>query len=93
MAASANTKLTREASRRRPGVYGILSPGALLTVEGVMHSTGLGEESLAAARQSGVVKAVHLGRRVFYRSDELIEWILSQSKNERASHGHDEISD
>lgn len=70
----------RQAARRRPGVYGILSPGSMLTVEGVMHATGLGEDSLAGARASGIVKPVYMGRRVFYRSDEIIEWILQLGK-------------
>lgn len=71
------TTSTRQLARRRPGVYGILLPGSILTVEGVMHATGMGEESLAAARESGIVRPIYLGRRVFYRSDELIEWITS----------------
>lgn len=66
----------------RARVLGDCYPGGLLTREGCMRKLGLGRNSLAEARQSGLVKPISLGHgsRMYYRTSELIAWIESHAK-------------
>ena len=65
--------------KEKTRVVGLLAPGCLLTLEGCMRQAGLGRDSLRLARKSGLVKPIPAGRRIYYRTDELIEWIVSQA--------------
>jgi hypothetical protein len=59
---------------------GRIDATSVYTTEGCQRYAGLGRESLAEARQSGIVTPIHLGRRDYYGGDELIAWIKSQKK-------------
>lgn len=59
---------------------GGLWPGGLLTKEDCLPVAGLGPNSMSDARRSGMVKPIHCGRRVYYRTEELIAWIESHAK-------------
>ena len=59
-------------------VLGELCPNRLYTREGCMRFAGIGNDSLAQARQSGMVKPLECGRRLYYRGSELIAWIEHQ---------------
>lgn len=68
----------------RPDVIGQLLPDALYTREGCWRYAGLGTDALREARQSGLVKPIRCGRRVYFRGAELIRWIEGGSDG---SHG------
>jgi hypothetical protein len=57
---------------------GVLAPERVYTVEGCLRAAGLGHESLAQARRSGLVRPIVVGRRVYYLGSELVEWVKSQ---------------
>jgi len=61
-------------------IQGKISRGAIYTTEGCMRFGGLGHETLAEARRSGMVTPIEIGRRHYYRGDELIAWIESQAQ-------------
>lgn len=63
--------------RKNTKVIGRIDPDAVYTSEGCMRFAGIGRIELAEARQAGVVRPVHTGRRAYYRGSELIEWVLS----------------
>lgn len=69
----------------RIAVEGILIPDAILTIEGVWKACGLGPDFLREARRAGSIEAIVVGRRVFYRSDDLIRLIESHSKKLKAA--------
>lgn len=71
--------MTRKVRR----VIGVLDPTKLYTTEGAMRFGGMGRETLALARRSGKVRPIDIGRRTYYRGDELIEWIKSKQRHER----------
>ena len=56
-------------------IIGILVRDAIYTREGVESALGLSEEALREARQAKQLKAVRLGRRMYYRGEDLIRWI------------------
>lgn len=56
-------------------VDGVLSADAVYTVEGLRRAAGIGRETLAEARQSGLVKSVLIGKRRFYFGSEIVEWM------------------
>lgn len=60
-------------------IQGKISRGAIYTTEGCMRFGGLGHEMLAEARRSGMVTPIEIGRRHYYRGDELVAWIESQA--------------
>lgn len=70
----------RKTSRRVRKVVGRLSALEMYTTEGVMRFGGLGEDSLAEARQSGMVKPYPRGRRDYYDGAELIAWLKSGTR-------------
>lgn len=74
---------------RRNPIVGILSPGQLLSTEGVLELTGLGEISLAEARKSKLVKPIRIGTRNWYRSGELIAWMESQGDRKQHTNTED----
>jgi hypothetical protein len=45
-----------------------------------MRAAGIGQRSLRAAKQSGLVKAIPAGERVYFRGSDLIAWIESHAK-------------
>lgn len=67
------TKTTRKVQK----VVGRIDPGAMYTTEGCMRFGGIGRDSLIDARATGIVHPIPVGKRVYYRGDELIEWIKS----------------
>lgn len=77
------------ATKRSPGrprkhfveVEGILRPDSIYTVEGVLRAAGIGRETLSEARRSGIVKPIEIGKRVYYRGEQLIAWIESQASS------------
>jgi hypothetical protein len=75
---STNGKKRREVRR----VIGKLDPKALYTREGCMRFFGIGSNSLIDARKSGIVKPVRLGKRQFYRGDQLKKWILTDGEEQ-----------
>ena len=72
--------MTMKKKREFEKVEGDLMPGGLLTTEGCLRKAGLGENSLSDARRSGMVKPIFAGRRVYYKTDELIKWIESHAE-------------
>lgn len=74
------TKQKREFTIRKVGPG--LRPDMLYTTEGCMTEGGLGSSSLDEARQSGMVRPVEHGRRLYYLGEELIAWL----KSKRARH-------
>lgn len=56
-------------------VIGRIDADSLYTTEGCLRFAGLGRDSLIQARASGIVKAIPLGKRMYYRGDELIDFI------------------
>lgn len=62
---------------------GRIEATAVYTTEGCLRYAGLGRESLAEARQSGVVEPFEVGKRVYYAGDELIAWIKSHARRLR----------
>ena len=69
------------ATTKRIKPRGILLPDALYTSEGAMRYGGIGQNSLDAAVESGIVVPVKQGYRNWYEGRQLIEWILSHGKN------------
>lgn len=65
---------------RSKKVVGRLNPTELYTTEGCMRFAGLGEVSLFAARQSGMVKPVYHGNRAYYLGAQLIAWLIKTGK-------------
>lgn len=59
---------------------GQLRPEAIYTKEGCLRYAGIGNDVLIQARQSGVVKPIEIGRRLYYLGSELVEWIRSQNR-------------
>ena len=66
----------RRGKGKRP-VVGRIDADALYTREGCERFAGLGGTMLMQARRSGIVKPIEVGRRLYYRGDELIEWLCS----------------
>lgn len=62
---------------KRPRPQGILREGELGTPEGAWIAGKLCKKTLSRARQSGMVTAIWAGNYVYYKSSELIKWILS----------------
>jgi hypothetical protein len=62
---------------------GILLPDALYTTSGVLQAIGIGDEALAAGRQSGHLHPTYKGRFAYYRGAELIAWILATGQPTR----------
>lgn len=56
-----------------------LLPGGLLTTEQCQTVAGLGRLSLIEARRDGV-KPITRGKRDYYRTEDLIAWLKSDSK-------------
>lgn len=67
----------RRRKRRKPPLVGRINAHELYTREGCERFCGLGGSLLMQARRSGIVKPITVGRRLYYRGDELIEWITS----------------
>lgn len=65
--------------RRVRDVLGRIDPLSLYTREGCMFYGGIGDKSLLEAKESGIVKPIYSGKRVYYRGKELIEWIESHN--------------
>jgi hypothetical protein len=65
-------------------VRGEIYPGGLLTAHGVMRAVGIGREQLAQARRAGVVRAYMCGGTAYYRSEEIIEWIVRGGSTKQA---------
>lgn len=73
--------LTTKTKRRvRRVTDGYINPECLYTSEGCMTQFGLGRESLDEARQSGIVKPIEHGRRLYWLGEELIAWLKSKRK-------------
>lgn len=64
--------------RRRP--RGVLAPGQLLTADACMTEAGIGRDSLSEARKSGMVVPIEKAGRRYYKTEELIAWILQTGK-------------
>ena len=64
-------------------VLGQICPDRIYTVEGLMRYAGIGSETLRAARASGMVKAVNIGRRTYYLGRQIVQWIESQAGQTR----------
>jgi hypothetical protein len=71
------------AIRKTTRVLGDVYPGGILTKEGCMRRLGLGRNLLIEARQSGLVTPIRLGngKRMYYRTSELIAWIESHANS------------
>lgn len=72
---NAMTRSHSKPKRKRMRVTGVGFDGQMLTREGVMRVFGLGAMSLMEARKTGIVKALMLSGRAYYRSSEIIRWI------------------
>lgn len=78
---------------RHRKVRGELYPGGLLTVDAVMRSIGIGREQLGEARRAGVVKAYMCGGTAYYRSEEIIAWILQGGSRKDSANEAPEAQD
>ncbi len=75
-------KRRKQRKPRKPPLVGRIDAGALYTREGAERFGGLGGTMLMNARRSGIVKPIQVGRRMYYRGDELIEWICSHREGQ-----------
>lgn len=72
--------------RQHRQIVGRICPGELWTTDQVMEIAGIGREQLSQARQSGIVKPYPCGGNHYYKSDDIMAWILSggeKSKRDR----------
>lgn len=72
--------MPHKSPRKHRIVRGEIYPGGLLTVHGVMRAIGIGRDQLTEARRAGVVKAYLCGGTAYYRSEDVMEWILQGGK-------------
>lgn len=67
--------------QRRPVTrcLGQICPDRVYTVEGLIRYAGIGYGMLRAARSSGTVRPITIGRRSYYLGRQVVEWIESQA--------------
>jgi hypothetical protein len=70
-------------AEKAPQVDGSLVPDAFYNVDG-LRARGIGEWLLRRARKAGV-KPHRIGRMVWYRGSDLIDWIIQSSQVKTAS--------
>lgn len=63
-------------------VRGALKPDVLYRREEIERLVNIDSLQLMYARRSGLVKPIELNRRMYYRGDELIEWICSHREGQ-----------
>jgi hypothetical protein len=69
----------RRASRKRQKPTGILCPLNWYTRQGLREAMGMGHQTLAEMRDSGMVKPIAVGSFRWYRGSEVIEWMEAQA--------------
>lgn len=55
-------------------------PGAWYSTNALLTQIGWGRETIAEARQSGLVTPVLASRQLMYDADELIAWLKSKKR-------------
>jgi len=58
-------------------LIGVISPDEVYTKEGLWRCAALGPQSIRDACDSGIVKPLFRGRRVYYLGKEVIAWIVA----------------
>lgn len=77
MSRTATDHRTRPRERAKP--TGVISPLNWYTRQGLREAMGLGHQTLAEMRKSGLVHPVTVGSYRWYRGSEVIAWIESQA--------------
>lgn len=65
--------------RRKLKTIGQLHPDCIYNADGLLRFAGIGRNTLAEIRASGI-KPRQIGSRRFYRGRDIIEWILSREQ-------------
>jgi hypothetical protein len=59
---------------------GVVDPSKLYTPDACKRETGLGRPQLIEGRKAGVLKPISVGRFLYYRGSELVQWIEGHAK-------------